>query len=104
VEALLRIFLQAVSHDPLEARRDALIGDGEIRRIFFQDRAHRVGWRVAVKRAFTGEHFVEDGAQCIDVGCRADLPDFATRLFRAPAEVRLSEERVPIFARRRAPP
>ena len=70
VESLLGILLEAVADDALEAGRDVLVGDGEIRRIFLQDRRHRVGGRVAVEGALAREHLVEDRAEGEDVGAR----------------------------------
>ncbi len=74
VEALLGVLLEAVADDPLEAGRDVLVGDGEIRRVFLQDRRHRVGRRVAVEGALAREHLVEDRAEGEDVAARVGGP------------------------------
>ena len=70
VEPLLGVFLQAVADDPLEAGGDRLVRDGEIRRIFLEDRGHRLARRVGVERALAREHLVEDGAEREDVRAR----------------------------------
>ena len=70
VEALLGVLLEAVADDPLEAGRDVLVGDGELRRILLQDRRHRVRGRVAVEGALAREHLVEDRAEGEDVRAR----------------------------------
>ena len=74
VEALLGVLLEAVADDPLEARRDVLVRDGEVRRVLLQDRRHRVGGRVAVERALAREHLVEDRAEGEDVAARVGGP------------------------------
>ena len=80
MEPLLGILFEAVAHDPLEARRDVLIGDGEIRRIFAQDRRHRVRRRISMERALSREHLVEDRAEGEDVAARVGRP--STHLLR----------------------
>ena len=70
VEPLLGILLETVANDAVEARRDVLVGDGEVRRIFLEDRRHRVRGGVAVERALAGEHLVEDRAEGEDVAAR----------------------------------
>ena len=70
MEALLRVLLETVPDDALEAGRDVLVRDGEVRRVFLQDRRHRVGGRVAVERAPAREHLVEDRAEGEDVAAR----------------------------------
>ena len=74
VEALLGILLEAVAHDALEAGRDVLVGDGEIRRILLQDRRHRVRGGVAVESASAREHLVQDGAEGENVRARVGRP------------------------------
>src|SRR5262249_37047028 len=63
VKPLFGILLEAMADDPLEARRDVLVGQREIRRILLQDCRHRVGRRFAVKRALSGKHLVENRAK-----------------------------------------
>ena len=67
VETLLGILLDAMPHDALETRRDALVRDGKIRRFFPEDRRHRLGRRVAAERSLAREHLVEDGTEGKDV-------------------------------------
>ena len=59
----LRIFLQAVLHNALQRRRNIAIGLVQLRRIFLQNRAHRIRGRLAVKRALARDHLVENRAQ-----------------------------------------
>ena len=74
VESLLGALLEAVAHDALEARRDVLVRDREVRRVFLQDRRHRVRGRVAVEGAAAREHLVEDRAEGEDVAARVGGP------------------------------
>ncbi len=74
VEPLLGILLETVAHDPFEAGRDVLVRDGEVRRVFLQDRRHGVGRRVAVEGALAREHLVEDRAEGEDVAPRVGGP------------------------------
>ena len=67
VEALFGILLQAVPHDPLEPRLDALVRRREVRRFLAQDRRHRLRRRVAVERADAREHLVQDRSEREDV-------------------------------------
>ena len=53
LEPLLRVLLEAVAHDPVEAGVDFLVGLREVRRLLRQDRRDRVGRRVAAERALT---------------------------------------------------
>ncbi len=80
MEPLLGILLDRVPDDPLEAGRDALVRDGEVRRFFPQDRRHRLGRRVAVERSPAREHLVEDGAEGEDV--RPGVGGLALHLLR----------------------
>ena len=70
LEPPLGVLLEAVAHDPLEARDDVLVGDGEVRRVLLQDRRHRLAGRVAAERALAREHLVEDRAEREDVAPR----------------------------------
>ena len=63
LESLRGVLFQAVPRDPFEARRNTARRLGQFRRFFLKDRAHGVGRGFAVKRAFAGNHFVENGAE-----------------------------------------
>jgi hypothetical protein len=54
----------------IEPRRDVPVRLGKVWRLPRQDRAHRVGGRLAVERAVTREHLVEDRAEGEDVASR----------------------------------
>ena len=49
---------------------DVLVRRGDVRRVFPQDRVHRLGGRVAAERALARQHLVEDRAEREDVGAR----------------------------------
>jgi hypothetical protein len=70
LEPSLRILLDAVADDALEARRDLLVRDGEVRRLLLEDRGHRLARGVGLERAPSREHLVEDRAEGEDVGAR----------------------------------
>ena len=57
-------------NNALECGGDVAVGLGEIGRILFENRAHGIDGRVAMKRAFSGKHLVEDGAERENVGTR----------------------------------
>ncbi len=80
VEALLGVLLEAVADDPVEPRRDVLVGEREIRRILPQDRRHRLGRRVGVEGAPAREHLVQDRSEGEDVG--AGVGGLALHLLR----------------------
>ena len=67
LEAPLRVLLDAVADDALEPRRDVLIRDGQIRRVFLEDRGHRLAGRVGVEGALAGKHLVQDRSEGEDV-------------------------------------
>jgi len=67
VETLLRVLLEAVTHDPLEPRLDAPVRRGEVRRVLAQDRRDRLGGGRPVERPAAREHLVEDRAEREDV-------------------------------------
>ena len=97
LEAILGILLQAMLHDSLERRRDIAIRFDEIRRILFQDGAHRVGGGVAAGMRACREHLVEDCAEAEDVGAGVDrmcrAPARATCSRRCPSPVPLRRDR-----------
>jgi hypothetical protein len=63
-----------VTDDALEARRDRLVGDREIRRILLEDRGHGLARRVRMEGPLPREHLVEDRAESEDVRARVGGP------------------------------
>jgi hypothetical protein len=74
LKALLRILLEAVPHDPLDAGRNVRVRQRDLGRIFLEDRGHRVGRRVSLERPLAREHLVEDRAEREDVRARVRRP------------------------------
>src|SRR5262245_25006515 len=70
MKAALRVLLEAVPDDPIEAGRNLTIRCRQIRRLLREDRAHRVGGRVATEGALPREHLVEDCSEAEDVRAR----------------------------------
>src|SRR5215467_5114439 len=70
IESPMRIFLQAVMHDSLQHRRYVAIRRAQIRWLFVQDRAYRVGGSVPPEGALAREHLVENGPKTENVGAR----------------------------------
>ena len=70
MKARLGILFQAMLHDAFQRRRNIAIGFAQVRRVFLQDRAHRVGGGFAMKRPLAGKHFVEDCSEGENVGAR----------------------------------
>ena len=70
MEARLGVLLQAMLHDALQRWRNIAIGFGQVRRVFLQNRAHRIGGRVTVKCAFARQHLVENCPKAEYVGAR----------------------------------
>ena len=68
MEALRRIFLQAVPHNSFQAGRNIARGFGKLGHFFFQNRAHGVGGGFAVEGALAGNHLVENRAKGKNVG------------------------------------
>jgi len=70
-----------VPNNAFECRRDVTVGLGKVGRILFENGAHGIDGRIAVERAFAGEHLVEDGAEREDVGARVSwlAPDLLGR-------------------------
>ena len=67
LKALGRILLHAVADDALQSEWNGGIAARPLR-IVFQNRTHRFGGRLAVERAPSAEHLVDDGAQAEDIG------------------------------------
>ena len=59
-----------MTHEPLERGVDVPVGDRQIRRVFFEDRRHRLAGRVALEGALARQHLVQDHAQSEDVAPR----------------------------------
>jgi hypothetical protein len=78
VEPLSGIFFEAVADNSLQAGRNVARGFGKFRDFFFQNRAHRVGGRLAVEGTLAGNHFVQDCAEGKYVG--AGVGGFASHL------------------------
>ena len=80
LEPLERILLEAAPNHALDRRRQTLHRSGQLRRILFQDRAHRLDGGAAGERAPAGVHLVEHRAEAEDVGPAVDV--FAAQLLR----------------------
>ena len=63
LETVTGIFRQARIHDVLERGRSKRLDHRDRFRIFFENRVGHADLALAVKRAFSGCHFVEDRAQ-----------------------------------------
>jgi len=50
MKARLGILLQAVVHDAFQRRRNIAIGLAQLRRLFLQNRTHRIRGSIAVER------------------------------------------------------
>ncbi len=70
MKSLLGIFLQAVLHNPLQRRRNIAIGFVQLRRVFLQDRAHRIRGRFSVKSPFTRDHLEQNRPKTEYIGAR----------------------------------
>src|SRR5438128_5168950 len=64
----LGILFQTVINQPFKRRRDILVCIRKIWWVLFQNRAHRVGSRLAVKGATAGKHLVENCAERENIG------------------------------------
>ena len=60
MKTLRGIFLQAVPHDPFQAGRNVAPRFRKLGRLFFQNRAHRVGRGLTVEGPLAGNHLVEN--------------------------------------------
>src|ERR1019366_758592 len=60
MEARLGVLFQAVVHNALQCRRNIAIRFTQLRRIFLQNRTHRIRGSVSMERPFAREHFVEN--------------------------------------------
>ena len=67
LEALLRPLLEAVTHDPLEGRRDPRVRSREPARLLLEDRVHRFDRGVAAKGPLPRQHLVENRSEGKDV-------------------------------------
>ena len=79
LETLGWMLFQTMTHDSVEAWRNIACGFGELRRLFFQNRAHDVGRGLAVEGALARDHFVEDRAKGKNIG--AMIGRLAANLF-----------------------
>ena len=61
-----------MQHDPVERGRQRVVLVAGRRRVFLQDRVHRLDRRIGVERAAAGEHLVEHDAEREDVGAVID--------------------------------
>ena len=66
--------LETAIDDARERRRNVPLGGGQVRRIFFEDRRHRVDRRLAAERALARQHLVEHGAEREDVRAMIGRP------------------------------
>ena len=73
MESFRRLLLQATLDYPRQRGWNLSASFRNFRRLFFEYRAHSIGWRAALKCALSGKHFVEDRAQTEDVAARIDL-------------------------------
>ena len=75
MKAFVGAFLEASLQDALPGRSGQHTRRRDVGRILLEDRRHRFGGGVALERAASGEHLVEDAAQREDVGAMiAALP------------------------------
>src|SRR6202140_849807 len=63
MKSRLWIFLQAMMNDSLQRRRNISIRLRQLRRLFLQNRTHRVGGSLAMKRLLARKHLVENRAK-----------------------------------------
>src|SRR6266498_882265 len=62
------ILLQTMIDESFECGRDVAVCGGEIWRILFKYRAHRVGRGIATKRTLAGKHFIHDRTEGENIG------------------------------------
>src|SRR5205085_2116389 len=79
LKTLLGVFLETATDDAVHARRHRRAGF-KLRRILFEDGAHRFDGTVALERGAAGEHLEEDEAKREDV--RTMVRRFAAYLLR----------------------
>src|SRR5207237_1756842 len=79
--APFRLFSQAAQANRLQIGGDVRPDLGRWLRLLVADLVERLQQALALEGRLAGEGFVEDRAQSIDVGGRADLLDVACRLF-----------------------
>ena len=72
LESFDDVLLETVTDDAIERGRNVCACAVELRRIFLQDRRHRVGSRVAFERSSAGQHFVQHGAERKEVRASID--------------------------------
>ena len=80
LEPLLRVLFEAVTDDALEPRRDVPARFRELRRILFQNRAHRLDPRLTPESPPAAQHLIKDRSERKDVG--PGVRRFAAHLFR----------------------
>ncbi len=80
LEAFWWILLETMADDPVEGGWKRMSVARQLRRLFAQDRGHRLRAGFSLERAAPREHLVEDGAECEDV--RAVVGGLAAHLLR----------------------